>query len=63
MLGIAVGKLARVDPYHLIFAIWSVTQHYADFAVQVDAVLGRREDLKSAQRAVLEILLRGLKPA
>ncbi len=60
---IAAGKVAPVDPYHLIFAIWSVTQHYADFAVQVDAVLGRREDLKSAQKAVLEILLRGLKPA
>jgi TetR/AcrR family transcriptional regulator len=59
---VAAGKLAPVDPFHLIFAIWSVTQHYADFAVQVDAVLGRREDLKSAQKAVLDILLRGLRP-
>jgi len=58
---IAQGKLAPVDPYHLIFAIWAVTQHYADFSVQVDAVLGRREDAKAAQKAVLEILLRGLK--
>ena len=58
---IASGKLAPVDPYHLIFAIWAVTQHYADFSVQVDAVLGRREDAKTAQKAVLEILLRGLK--
>ena len=58
---IAAGKLAPVDPYHLIFAIWAVTQHYADFSVQVDAVLGRREDSKAAQKAVLEILLRGLK--
>ncbi len=57
---IAAGKLAPVDPYHLIFAIWAVTQHYADFSVQVDAVLGRREDPKAAQKAVLEILLRGL---
>jgi TetR/AcrR family transcriptional regulator len=60
---VSAGKLAPVDPFHFIFAIWSVTQHYADFAVQVDAVLGRREDLKSAQKAVLDILLRGLKPA
>lgn len=59
---IAAGQLAPVDPFHFIFAIWSVTQHYADFAVQVDAVLGRREDLRSAQKAVLEILLRGLRP-
>ena len=58
---ITSGKLAPVDPYHLIFAVWAVTQHYADFSVQVEAVLGRREDTKSAQKAVLEILLRGLK--
>lgn len=57
---VAAGKIAPVDPYHLIFAIWAVTQHYADFSVQVDAVLGRREDSKAAQKAVLEILLRGL---
>jgi TetR/AcrR family transcriptional regulator len=60
---VVAGKLAAVDPYHFIFAIWSVTQHYADFAVQVDAVLGRRDDAKSAQKAVLQILLRGLRPA
>ncbi len=35
------GKLAPVDPYHLIFSIWATTQHYADFAVQVDALVGR----------------------
>jgi TetR/AcrR family transcriptional regulator len=27
----------RVDPSHLIFSIWAITQHYADFAVQVRA--------------------------
>ncbi len=34
------GQLAPSDPYHLIFSIWSLTQHYADFGVQVGAVLG-----------------------
>ena len=34
------GKLAPVDPYHLIFSIWATTQHYADFDVQVCAVMG-----------------------
>jgi len=34
------GRIARTDPYHLIFAIWATTQHYADFDVQVRAVLG-----------------------
>ncbi len=33
------GKIAAVDPYHLIFSIWSLTQHYADFDVQVRAIL------------------------
>lgn len=33
-------KIAPIDPYHLIFSIWSTTQHYADFDVQVRAVLG-----------------------
>ena len=37
---IADGKIRRVDPHHLIFAIWATTQHYADFDVQVRAVLG-----------------------
>lgn len=34
------GRIARVDPHHLIFMMWAVTQHYADFEVQVRAVLG-----------------------
>jgi len=34
------GKIARTDAYHLIFSIWATTQHYADFDVQVRAVLG-----------------------
>jgi TetR/AcrR family transcriptional regulator len=35
------GKITRCDPYHLIFSIWSTTQHYADFDAQVRAVLGQ----------------------
>ena len=34
------GKIAAIDPHHLIFSIWAFTQHYADFDVQVRAVLG-----------------------
>ena len=34
------GRLKTADPHHLIFAIWATTQHYADFDVQVRAVLG-----------------------
>jgi TetR/AcrR family transcriptional regulator len=37
---IRAGTIARIDPWHLIFSIWATTQHYADFDVQVRAVLG-----------------------
>ena len=40
----AAGRLAPSDPHHLIFAIWALTQHYADFEVQVRAVLGEARD-------------------
>ena len=38
------GRIARVHPVHLIFSIWALTQHYADFDVQVRAVLGAEGD-------------------
>jgi Transcriptional regulator len=37
---VKAGKLAPVDPHHLIFMIWATTQHYADFATQIEAVTG-----------------------
>ena len=57
---IAEGKIAPVDPYHLIFAIWAVTQHYADFDVQVQAVSSGRAG--NATDAVLRLFLDGLRP-
>jgi TetR/AcrR family transcriptional regulator len=63
---IAAGKLARVDPHHLIFALWATTQHYADFAPQIDALLGRGLDeeafVEEATRNVQRLLLDGLRP-
>jgi TetR/AcrR family transcriptional regulator len=58
---IARGEIALVDPEHFIFAIWAVTQHYADFSVQVSALLGEKPDMARTKTAVLNILLRGLK--
>ncbi|MCG6115499.1 MAG: TetR family transcriptional regulator C-terminal domain-containing protein [Mesorhizobium sp.] len=62
---IRTGRIARVDPWHLIFSIWATTQHYADFDVQVRAVLGpdrggegRFED---AARFLEQLYLDGLK--
>ncbi len=56
------GKLQQVDPHHLIFSIWSVTQHYADFAVQIETLLEGRMNKATAKQAVRDILLRGLRP-
>ena len=46
----AEGRIAPVDPYHLIFSIWALTQHYADFDVQVRAVLGGGDPFPEAGR-------------
>lgn len=59
---VAEGKLRPVEPTHFIFAIWAVTQHYADFAAQVEAIAGP-PDRTRVRRAVLDILLGGVKPA
>ncbi|MGN6466937.1 MAG: TetR family transcriptional regulator C-terminal domain-containing protein [Rhizobiaceae bacterium] len=60
------GRIAKTDPRHLIFSIWATTQHYADFDVQVRAVLGpdrggpgRFED---AARFLEQLYIEGLTP-
>jgi TetR/AcrR family transcriptional regulator len=50
------GRIARVDPVHLIFSIWALTQHYADFDVQVRAVLGPGHDPFAEAGSFLETL-------
>ncbi|MCO5057263.1 MAG: TetR family transcriptional regulator C-terminal domain-containing protein [Rhizobiaceae bacterium] len=63
---IRAGRIARTDPYHLLFAIWATTQHYADFDVQVRAVLGSKGDgegrFEDAARFLEQLFLDGLKP-
>ncbi len=60
------GKLGRTDPYHLIFAIWATTQHYADFDVQVRAVLGKDRGgdgrFEDAARVLEGLFMHGLVP-
>ena len=41
---IGAGKLADVDPYHLIFSIWATTQHYSDFDAQIRGILAIEND-------------------
>ena len=50
------GRIARLAPHHLIFSIWSLTQHYADFDVQVRAVLGEGHDPYAEAGEFLETL-------
>jgi len=60
------GKIAKCDPYHLIFSIWSTTQHYADFDVQVRAVLGQNLSgdgrFEDAARFLEQLFVDGLMP-
>lgn len=64
---IAAGKLRRIDPYHLIFAIWATTQHYADFDIQVRTVLGKGRNgdgrFEDAARFLEQLFLHGVLPA
>ncbi|MEN8896486.1 MAG: TetR family transcriptional regulator C-terminal domain-containing protein [Yoonia sp.] len=56
------GKIAAIDPYHLIFLIWAQTQHYADFDVQVRAVLDQDDPYIGAAKFLDHLLTRTLTP-
>ncbi len=61
----AAGKIIDVDPCHLIFMIWATTQHYADFASQIEAILPDRSKddvIDEAYGPLTSVLLRGLLP-
>ncbi len=59
----AQGRLAPTDPHHLIFSIWATTQHYADFDVQVRAVLGPGHDpFAEAERFLTTLYTGSLTP-
>lgn len=64
---ISAGRLAPVDPYHLIFMVWATTQHYADFEVQMRAILGDAavdapQHFETAERTLTTVFLNGLRP-
>ncbi len=54
------GRIARLPPHHLIFSIWALTQHYADFDVQVRAVIGPDQDPFTEAGSFIETLYRKL---
>jgi TetR/AcrR family transcriptional regulator len=61
---VAEGKLAPIDPYHLIFMVWATTQHYADFEVQIRAILGTRVERPAhfalAKATLEQVFLKGV---
>ncbi|MBU2357729.1 TetR family transcriptional regulator C-terminal domain-containing protein [Loktanella sp. M215] len=57
------GRIRPSDPHHLIFSIWALTQHYADFDVQVRAVLGDADPFTGAERFIDQLFRSVLEPA
>jgi TetR/AcrR family transcriptional regulator len=61
---IAQGRIAPVNATHLLFAIWAMTQSYADFATQMALVLNRkqlsRKDFDDAEKLIVDMVLRAV---
>lgn len=58
------GLMAPIDPAHVFFMIWAITQTYADFESQISAVTKPNdydnEIFPLATRYAVEVLIRGL---
>lgn len=58
---IAEGKIAALNPTHLLFAIWAMTQSYADFGTQMSLVLGHTplsdHDFEEAEKFIVDLVL------
>lgn len=57
------GQIDVMNPYHLLFLIWSSTQHYADFNIQILAGFGKEkmsdDDFDSVIESLTTIILKG----
>ena len=60
----AEGRIAPIDPVHLMFVLWAATQTYADFARQMELVLGRpalvEDDFHAAEELLTNVVLRAI---
>lgn len=58
------GRMAPVDPEHLLYMLWATTQHYADFNHQIETLNGGRPlsdaQWQAAKDSVKNIILRGI---
>lgn len=57
----AQGKIAEVDPEHLLYSIWATTQHYADFQAQI-TVLSGSDKIDSAGAFLDQLYVKLLTP-
>ncbi len=61
---IAEGRMAAIDPRHLLYMLWATTQHYADFGHQIDTLNGGAplDDVQweAAKTNIKTIILRGI---
>ena len=58
------GKMAPVNPRHLLYMLWATTQHYADFGHQIETLNGGAplddDGWSEAKASVKQIILRGI---
>jgi len=58
---IGEGKIAAINATHLLFAIWAMTQSYADFSTQMALVLNRKQlskkDFDDAELMITNMVL------
>lgn len=58
----AAGKINQTHPKHLMFSIWALTQHYADFDVQVRMLMGKEDPFDAAPEFLETLYRRMLTP-
>jgi TetR/AcrR family transcriptional regulator len=58
------GKMAAVNPEHLLYMLWATTQHYADFGHQIETLNGGKplnnQQWQEAKVSVKSMILRGI---
>ncbi|MGV8954655.1 MAG: TetR/AcrR family transcriptional regulator [Cypionkella sp.] len=57
------GKMAPVNPEHLLYMLWATTQHYADFGHQIETLNGgpmSDTQWRAAKESVKTMILRGI---
>ena len=61
---ISDGKMAAIDPRHLLYMLWATTQHYADFGHQIETLNNGNplsdQQWQAAKTSVKTLILRGI---